>query len=87
MSGLFTDLMQIFGLLIGILIFSRILYIFLYPLFCHVSIKITNTNSNENENIVEPDTIDIYQKNIIIVDAEYCLNQDNNDNLPIAIIL
>lgn len=92
MNGLFTDLMQIFGLLIGILIFCRILYIFVYPLFCHASSKITDTNRNENENInneniIEPDIIDIYHKNIIIVNAEYCLNQDNNDNLPIAMIL
>ena len=102
MSLFYDNILQIFGLFIGIIILCRIIYIFIYPLFCYFSSKIYNNNNDDvnsiNEdinvinvnrnNIIIPSSIDFTIKNIPVVDVEYCSNEEKSDsNTPIARII
>ena len=53
MSWVFNDLLQLFGLFIGLIILCRIIHIFFYPLFCYLSSKISNSEINENNNVTD----------------------------------
>ncbi len=87
-ANIFDDLWKIFGLLIGILIFFRIMYIFIYPLFCYSSSRISNSEENNNLQSTTNKLQLINSKKIPIVDAKYCINDEElNNNIPIAIII
>lgn len=96
MSWVFNDVLQLFGLFIGLIILCRIIHIFFYPLFCYLSSKISDSDINENNNvtdqninnIIRQNNINFNIKNIPIVDVEYCSNEEKSDsNTPIAIVV
>jgi hypothetical protein len=87
-ANIFNDLWKIFGLLVGTLIFLRIMYIFIYPLFCYSSSRISNSEENNNLQSTTNTLQLINSKTIPIVDAKYCINDEKfNNNIPIAIII
>ena len=77
LNGSSSDILTVIGLCIALFIALRCLFIFIYPLFCYNSVKISereeNLQTNENN---EYDNI-IYVRNIPIVKVE---NQENQEN-------
>jgi hypothetical protein len=87
MTNIFNNVLELFGLFIGLIILCRVIHIFFYPLFCYLSSKISNSEINEN-NIIGPDNINVNIKNIPVVNVEYCSIEEKSDsNTPIAIVV
>jgi len=81
MDILSIDILQIFALLVGIIVLLRVIYIFIYPLFCYSSVRIFNSNNDEN-------IIIVYPKNIPVVNVDCFLTQEqSSNNIPIARIV
>lgn len=85
--NIFDELWKIFGLLIGIIIFIRILYIFIYPIFFYSSARISNSDENNNIEIISNVLYINDTKKIPIVNVTYCDNDEKISNIPIATIV